>query len=66
MVEFQIGKYKEKVLYDIVPMDAYHFLLGIPWKYDVEAHYDGKLKTYTIRHRGERVTLLPLPNFVEE
>ena len=30
-VEFTIGKYKDKLLYDIIPMDACHLLLGRSW-----------------------------------
>ena len=30
-VEFHIGKYKHKVICDIMPMDVCHILLGIPW-----------------------------------
>lgn len=29
-VAFSIGRYKEKVLCDVLPMDACHFLLGRP------------------------------------
>ena len=32
--EFQVGSYKDKVICDIMPMDVYHILLGIPWKFD--------------------------------
>ena len=32
-VEFQIGKYKDKVLCDIMKMDSFHILLGRPWKF---------------------------------
>eukprot|EP00253_Pinus_taeda_P034987 PITA_34987 len=30
-VEFQIGRYKDKVICDIIPMDVFHILLGRPW-----------------------------------
>lgn len=30
-VDFEIGEYKDKVLCDIIPMDACHLLLGHPW-----------------------------------
>ena len=33
-VEFSIGAYKDKVLCDVLPMDACHLLLGRPWKFD--------------------------------
>ena len=33
-VEFQIGRYQDKVTCDIIPMDVCHVLLGIPWQFD--------------------------------
>ena len=33
-LEFQIVTYKDVVLYDIMPMDVCHILLGRTWKYD--------------------------------
>ena len=31
LVTFQIGKYEDNVLYDVIPMQARHLLLGRPW-----------------------------------
>ena len=31
LVTFRIGKYEDKVLCDVVPMQARHLLLGQPW-----------------------------------
>ena len=42
MVEFSLGDFKDKVLCDIVEMDACHLLLGRPWKYDIDAMYNCK------------------------
>lgn len=36
-VEFQIGGYRDRVLCDLIPMDAFHLLLGRPWQYDLNA-----------------------------
>ena len=33
-VEFHTGKYRDKVICDIMPMDVCHILLGRPWHYD--------------------------------
>jgi len=33
-IAFSIGKYKDEVLCDVVPMAATHTLLGRPWKFD--------------------------------
>lgn len=39
-IEFSIGGYKDKILCDILPMDACHLLLGRPWQYDRKAQHD--------------------------
>ena len=36
-VQFQIGEYKDKIVYDVAEMDACHLLLGRPWKFDVNS-----------------------------
>jgi hypothetical protein len=33
---FQIGKFSEHILCDIVGMDACHVLLGRPWMFDIK------------------------------
>ena len=60
MVEFEIGEYKDKVLCDIMPMDAYHLLLGHPWKYDVKAIHDDEKNTYVINKQGNKLQMDPL------
>lgn len=47
-VEFQIGAYKDKILFDVVDIDACHLLFGRPWQYDLKAHHDGFRNTYSI------------------
>ncbi|XP_057443382.1 uncharacterized protein LOC130735376 [Lotus japonicus] len=39
-VDFSIGKYRDKVLCDVVPMEASHILLGRPWQYDTKDYED--------------------------
>ena len=34
LINFSIGKYKDEVLCDVVPMEATHVLLGRPWQFD--------------------------------
>lgn len=33
-VDLNIGEYKDRILCDILPMDACHLLLGRPWQFD--------------------------------
>ncbi|KAF7815181.1 uncharacterized protein G2W53_029150 [Senna tora] len=32
LISFPIGKYKDEVLCDVVPMQASHLLIGRPWQ----------------------------------
>ena len=48
LVSFSIGRYKDKVLCDIVPMYAAHMLLGRPWQYDIWAAYIGTTSHNTL------------------
>ena len=59
-VEFQVGKYKDKIVCDVMPMDVCHILLGRPWKYDRGAMHDGKRNTYKFGKDGINHTLLPM------
>ena len=40
MMTFSIGKYKDKILYDVVPMHMGHLLLGMPLQYDRMVQHD--------------------------
>eukprot|EP00253_Pinus_taeda_P003119 PITA_03119 len=59
-VEFQVGKYKDKIVCDVMPVDVCHILLGRPWKYDRAAMHDGKRNTYKYGKYGVNHTLFPL------
>ena len=41
-VDFQIGPYKDKILCNVMPMDVFHILLGIPWKFDKKVIHDAR------------------------
>eukprot|EP00253_Pinus_taeda_P004442 PITA_04442 len=59
-VELQLGKYKDKIVCNVMPMDVCHILLGIPWQYDRGAMHDGKRNTYKFGKDGINHTLLPM------
>ena len=60
LVSFSIGKHKDEVLYDIVPMHAGHILLGRPWQFDRKATHDGFKNRYSFVKDSRTVTLVPL------
>eukprot|EP00253_Pinus_taeda_P028052 PITA_28052 len=59
-VEFQIGKYKDKILCDVMAMDVCHLLLGRPWQFDRSAVHDGKTNCYKFVKDGIKHTLVPI------
>ena len=60
LVAFSIGKYKDEVLCDVVPMPAGHLLLGRPWQFDRKVQHDGFTNKYSFVHNQRTVTLVPL------
>eukprot|EP00253_Pinus_taeda_P002625 PITA_02625 len=59
-VEFQIGRYKDKVICDIMLMDVCHILLGRPWKYDRKLAHDGLPNCNKFVKDGIKHTLVPI------
>jgi len=67
LINFAIGKYKDEVLCDVVPMEATHVLLERPWQYDRHVLHDGLSNTMSFSFQGRKVTLKPLsPQEVHE
>jgi hypothetical protein len=60
LVEFKIGRYHDKILCDVIPMDVCHVLLGRPWQYDRNVVHDGRMNTYTLEKDGRTHRLLPI------
>jgi hypothetical protein len=59
MISF-LGKYKDEVLCDIVPMYTTHLLLGRPWQFDRKAKHDGFKNMYSLEKDGRIYTLVSL------
>ena len=55
-----MGKYKDKVLCDVMPMDVCYILLGRPWQFDRATVHDGKKNTYKLFKDGVHHTLIPM------
>ncbi|XP_043812189.1 uncharacterized protein LOC122723569, partial [Manihot esculenta] len=60
VIPFSIGRYKDEILCDVVPMQASHMLLGRPWQYDRKVQHDGFNNKYSFTHEGQKVILAPL------
>ncbi|KAL5798299.1 hypothetical protein ACOSQ2_003119 [Xanthoceras sorbifolium] len=60
LVSFSIGKYKDKVVCDVVPMNAGHILLGRPWQFDRHVTHDGYTNRYSFVLHKRPITLAPL------
>ena len=60
LVSFRIGKYKDKVLCDVVLIQAAHILLGQPWQYDRKVKHDSFTNKYSFMHNNRNTMLVPL------
>nr|KYP48893.1 hypothetical protein KK1_029378 [Cajanus cajan] len=67
-IPISIGKYKDEVLCDIVPLDASHILLGRPWHFDKKKTiHKGLTNKISFHHLGKKIFLCPLsPSQVSE
>eukprot|EP00253_Pinus_taeda_P016833 PITA_16833 len=59
-VEFHIGRYKDKVTCDIMPMGVCHILLGRTWQYNRKVVHYGKTNCYKFVKYGIKHTLVPM------
>jgi hypothetical protein len=60
LVKFKIGGYRDEILFDVIPMDVCHILLGRPWQYDRNIIHDGRKNTYTLEKNGRTHMLLSI------
>jgi len=60
LLSFQIGKFSEKVLCDIIEMDACDVLIKRPWLFDIKNFYYGMNNTYEFLNHGQRYRLEPM------
>ena len=57
LISFPIGKYKDEVLCEVVPMQARHLLLGRPWNFDRKVKHDDFTNKYSFVHNQRTITL---------
>ncbi|XP_052888020.1 uncharacterized protein LOC108468222 [Gossypium arboreum] len=59
LVSFNIDKYSDEVLCDVVPMHAGHLLLGRPWQFDRRVQHDGYANRISKTFFGRNPSGLP-------
>ena len=59
-VSFSIGRYKDEVLCDVVPMHVGHILLGRPWQFDRKVNHDEFKNRHSFVKDSKTITLVPL------
>ncbi|RDY11951.1 hypothetical protein CR513_03320, partial [Mucuna pruriens] len=52
---FIVRKYSDKVLCNVVPMEATHILLRRPWQFDYKVTHDGVTNKFSFMHNGQKV-----------
>jgi len=60
MISLSVGKYKDEVLCDVVPMHVTHLLLGRLWQFDRKAKHNGFKNKYSLEKDERIYTLAPL------
>ena len=60
LVSFSIGKYKDEVLCDVVPMHAIHILLGRLWQFHRKVNHDGFKNRHSFAKDNKTITLVLL------
>nr|KYP30990.1 hypothetical protein KK1_049336 [Cajanus cajan] len=66
-IPISIGKYKEEVLCDIMPLEVSHVLLRRPWQFDKKTIHDGLTNKISFQHLGKKFVWCPLsPSQVNE
>jgi hypothetical protein len=59
-LNFAIGPYQDIVECDVVPMQAYHILLGGPSQFDKDFMHHGRLNQYSFLHHDKKIVLHPM------
>ena len=60
IISFSIGRYKDEILCDVIPMHAGHMLLGRPWQFDRKVNHDRFKNMHSFVKDKKTITLVPL------
>ncbi|RDX85663.1 hypothetical protein CR513_33120, partial [Mucuna pruriens] len=60
LIEIILGKYKDEILCNIVPVEATDILLRRPWQFDKKVTHDSVTNKFSFEHKGKKVTIKPL------
>ena len=58
-IKFSNCKYKDRVLCDVILMEACHILLGRSWQFDRKATHNGHTNEITLIHKAKKFVLHP-------
>ncbi len=58
MIAFKIGKHKDEVLCDVVPMEASHIFFGNGVQYGRNVIHDGFKNKYSFQFKDKSITLV--------
>jgi len=64
-VSLSVGNYNDNVLCDVIPMEAYHILLGRSWQFDKKTTHDGLTREITFTHMEKKFVLYHLTHSQE-
>lgn len=59
VVPLSIGRYEDKILCDVLPMEASHILLGRPWLSDRHVIHEGFTNKHSFEFKGKKTILVP-------
>ncbi|XP_020877200.1 uncharacterized protein LOC110227444 [Arabidopsis lyrata subsp. lyrata] len=63
-VPFSVGAfYKDRMYFDLAPLDVCHLIFGRPWEYDRKIMHDGVKNTYQFIWETHQILLLPSPDW---
>jgi len=67
LINLSIRTYKDKVLCDLVLMEATYIILCRPWQFDKKVFHDGHTNKFSVSFKGKKIRLLPFsPKEVNE